>query len=534
MRLHFLKVENAVSCGGLLDGLEVSFDREDAGSNEPLSPICLLGPNGSGKSQLLQILAEIIQSAWYAHASGEERQVANTNALFELEYFLRPKKNSAIAHVRLSRSATTKPAGHVEMSIRWRDRWKSVPSNTPKFGKHLPPLVVGYTSGDNETLSLPFFVSRSGYAHDVTTAALNPAKNGRTIPNNRLILIDYATHLEVLVANLLLGSSRIRQSVLRHTAVDRLASCRCVIQLNHRIAPKAPRKTKGRKGIQLTEELEQYIDALRRSATCWSYEEKTETYIFDYFFDDASRRAFSHFFHTAITLYRAFHKLALLNDLVISKRARRRLKREVEDRRFASRLPEPQDEDKVFRFEQVRFHCKEKRETPEPVDYVSLSDGEHQQAQIFGVFAMITDSDVLFLLDEPESHFNPQWRVQFVKRLLELPVTRRGRQEVLITTHAPFLPSDMPRDHVLIFKKSGEKITITRPDVETFGATFDRILEHCFHVRPPISQLALDEINELQKRGTSRQIKDGMNRLGSSVEKAFLADRLRQLEKRRS
>jgi ABC-type multidrug transport system ATPase subunit len=188
----------------------------------------------------------------------------------------------------------------------------------------------------------------------------------------------------------------------------------------------------------------------------------------------------------------------------------------------------------VFRFEQVRFHRRVEEAPVEPVDYVSLSDGEHQQAQIFGVFSMLTESNTLFVLDEPESHFNPQWRVQFVKRLLELPTNTRGQQEVLLTSHAPFVASDMPRDHVLIFEKANDRVQITRPDVETYGATFDRILEHCFGVRPPISQVARDEIKKLQEGGTAEEIKEAIPRLGSSVEKAFLADRLRQLEKSES
>jgi restriction system-associated AAA family ATPase len=269
---------------------------------------------------------------------------------------------------------------------------------------------------------------------------------------------------------------------------------------------------------------------LQRAATCWTYDDKSETYIFDYFVDEACREAFAEFFGTAIELYRAFHKLALLNDLAIPRQSRNRLKKEVRDRRFASRLPEPQDEDKVFRFEQVQFHPGCESDSGVSVDYVSLSDGEHQQAQIFGVFAMITEPNVLFLLDEPESHFNPQWRVQFVKRLLELPV-ERGSQEVLLTSHAPFVPSDMTRDNVLIFSKNGCKISVRAPDVETFGATFDRILEHCFDVRPPISQVARDEIERLRTKGTEDELKAAMGKLGSSVEKAFLADRLRQLQK---
>ena len=93
------------------------------------------------------------------------------------------------------------------------------------------------------------------------------------------------------------------------------------------------------------------------------------------------------------------------------------------------------------------------------------------------------------------------------------------------------MPSDLRRDQVHVFSKDAEgRVQIVRPPVETYGATFDRILEHCFGVSPPISQLARDDINELMKNGTIEQLREAIDTLGSSFEKAFLADRLRQLE----
>jgi hypothetical protein len=99
-------------------------------------------------------------------------------------------------------------------------------------------------------------------------------------------------------------------------------------------------------------------------------------------------------------------------------------------------------------------------------------------------------------------------------------------------SHAPFVPSDIKREQVHIFKKDGsEGVSVDNPGIETYGATFDRILDHCFGVRPPISQMARDEIDYLMKRGTPEELREAMQKLGSSVEKAFLADRLRQIEK---
>ena len=253
-------------------------------------------------------------------------------------------------------------------------------------------------------------------------------------------------------------------------------------------------------------------------------------YIFDFYVDEELRRAFRIFWGTAAELYQSLHKLAMLNDLMIPKASRTRIKREMDRRHFAARLPEPQDESKVFRFEEVTFRKTEDTTGMTLVDYVSLSDGEHQQAQVFGMFAMMTGSDTLFLLDEPESHFNPQWRAQFISRLEHLPIHDFGGREIILTTHAPFVASDLSREQVRIFRKDEAQVRVDTPDIETFGATYDRILQHCFGVVPPISHVARDTIERLKKEGTPKQIKDALDKIGTSVEKALLADHLRMLD----
>jgi hypothetical protein len=177
-----------------------------------------------------------------------------------------------------------------------------------------------------------------------------------------------------------------------------LASFRCVIQLHHSAAPGG--------GVKLTPELQTYVDVFRKLATCGDHEPRKDINTLDFFVDDALREGFAHYFKTAGDLYRAFHKISLLNDLAIPRAARNRLQRDIDSRRFASRLPEPQDEDKVFRFEQVSL-CRRTDNGSRLLDYVSLSDGEHQMSQILGIFSMIDTPGALFVLDEPESHFNP-------------------------------------------------------------------------------------------------------------------------------
>ena len=527
MRLRRLKIERSGTGGGLFDGTEIWFGRDSDGKvHAALAPLCMIGPNGSGKSQLLQLIAEIFQAAWHAHAPGEERRSANEAILFDLEYIIRPPLSDNHETVRLVRALKGKKPGPIAIH---RAGGENIKAGEAVFSQFLPTLIIGYTSGDNETLSLPFLASRSGYAGDVAKAAREV--DAKAVPDNRLMLIDYSTNLEVLFSNLMLGSESGRTELLRHARLGDLASCRCTVRLAHSAAPKIPKKKRisSRKGIQLTEELETVIANLQRTATCWHVDEKTETYTFDFLITEATRKSFAHFWSDVFSLYRSLHKLALLNDLAIPRPARQRFDKAVKERRFASRLPEPQQEDMVFSFEEVRFWPEGCRS--DPVDYVSLSDGEHQQALILGTYAMIADTNAIFLLDEPESHFNPKWRVEFVQQLMKL-VGDRGNQEFLLTTHAPFVPSDMPRDQVMIFSRDEEtgKFAVSDPKIETFGTTFDRILESCFGIRPPNSHIAEKEIENLLKSKDVAEIEEGFKDFGPSIEKALLADHLRKLK----
>lgn len=535
LRIHIL---SAASCGGLLDDFKLWF-RHGEVDVDGFDPLCFIGPNGSGKSQLLQVVAEVFQLMSNFVCPDEEPKVANAELCFEIEYLIRTAIEKTPKHIKASRKRTGKKKYTTKLEMKEDGNWVQCNPSDEKTKSYLPEKVVGYTSGDNETLSLPFLISRSGYANEVGTQALKTGSSDENIPDTRLMFVDYGTNLEVLVASQLLSSADQIKALLSDFNVERLHSCRCIVQLAHAVAPKAPRAKRGqssRKGIQLTNELEKYLDQLKRCSTCHDYVEKTETYTFDYWINDETKSAFSRFWTSALDLYRSLHKLAMLNDLAMPAYVRKRFMKDVKERRFASRLPEPQNEDKVFRFEQVKFISSEDAGA---VDYVSLSDGEHQLGQLLGTMAMQDQPGVLFLLDEPESHFNPQWRRNFISRLLSLPVDATLdatksmlEQECLLTTHAPFVPSDMSREKVFIFSKENGKVSVRHPDIETFGTTFDNILEECFGVEPPISRFSLDEIQRLQGSGSAEEIENALGRLGNSVEKAFLVDHLMQIKEK--
>jgi restriction system-associated AAA family ATPase len=137
----------------------------------------------------------------------------------------------------------------------------------------------------------------------------------------------------------------------------------------------------------------------------------------------------------------------------------------------------------------------------------------------------------LFLLDEPETHFNPDWRANFISRLRQcLSGDGEFAQEMLITTHTPFLISDSKPDKVLVFKKdkaSGE-VSVRHPDYNTLGASINKITMSTFGKRETIgghAQALLDALRTRFEQGAEDKealITEIHRQLGDSVEKVLL------------
>ena len=144
----------ADTCGGLLDGLDLWL-RSPFGHYETFEPLCLIGPNGAGKSQFLQVLAEIFQAVFHAAVPEEERIEGNSSLQFEVEYLIQPHGTDSDVHVRIARLAEGRRRPAIVIQTRVDSEWVSCDLTDHATLALLPPKVVGYTSGDNETLSLP-------------------------------------------------------------------------------------------------------------------------------------------------------------------------------------------------------------------------------------------------------------------------------------------------------------------------------------------------------------------------------------------
>jgi thioredoxin reductase len=152
MKLLRINVIRAATCGGLLDGLDIRL-RAPTEPYDVFDPLCFVGPNGSGKSQLMQVIAEICQTLCHACVPSEERLESNRSLEFEIEYLIRPSGAEHPVHVRASRIRSGKRKPHVMIERMSDGGWSAVDITSSEAMSLLPTKIVGYTSGDNETLT---------------------------------------------------------------------------------------------------------------------------------------------------------------------------------------------------------------------------------------------------------------------------------------------------------------------------------------------------------------------------------------------
>jgi len=73
-----------------------------------------------------------------------------------------------------------------------------------------------------------------------------------------------------------------------------------------------------------------------------------------------------------------------------------------------------------------------------PIIFEQLSEGEQQLITVLGLVLITGKDDCLFLLDEPDTHLNPNWQRNYI-RLLDQFNLNDDNSHVFVATHSPLL-----------------------------------------------------------------------------------------------
>lgn len=582
MKLLRLKITDPKGFRSLHTGFECRFRSEwDLEDEDRFAPFVCAGPNGSGKSNLLEALAAIFYHMECIYLDNrpdsflfeEERnpggfrsEIATPDG-FEIEYLIDPKSALKVkghkgqAHICITKQPTEMPQWFL-LNHEEQEGPTELTIGQTLASQLLPEYILAYSSGENEILSLPFFKMRF-IQFDEYGEALKQQLPYPDRPESRLVYLDSGFSQAILLCNLLFqdGSALVpfREEVKIADVTEFRIIIRRSIEVEESQIPAFSSQDASRRAVEeivkqhpalsVTEDesqnkryhvdLVQLLDGsessdkiiprLKRCATCSYHDEVSDTLYLDYWVNEATRKAFRENFEfdikkSPIALFQAFQVLLTLNLFSASDDLKKDLYQS--DSLYVSEtIPVLASDERIMRFKNFWVT---KNDVADPVLLKSFSDGEHQLLHTLGLCLLFKNSQSLFLLDEPETHFNPDWRANFVTRLFESFNGSEG-QEMLVTTHTPFLISDSRPEKVLVFRKDEKTgdVSVKNPEYNTLGASINKVTMTTFGKRETIgghAQSMLDDLRQRFEQGEDRaQVVAEINRqLGDSVEKVIL------------
>lgn len=111
--------------------------------------------------------------------------------------------------------------------------------------------------------------------------------------------------------------------------------------------------------------------------------------------------------------------------------------------------------------------------------FTALSEGEQQLISVLGLMTILRDDqeEVLYLIDEPDTHINPLWQRNFVKLLLE-NIGDYQHRHMFISTHSPFLVQAYDKEvvDILLFRKDRGDVIIDVADNTIKNWRIDQVL----------------------------------------------------------
>ncbi|MEM5345794.1 AAA family ATPase [Paraburkholderia azotifigens] len=440
----------------------------------------LIGQNGVGKSNLIEALVTIFRDL-----------DLNQDAAFDftLEYEVR----GHVVRIHADTAKQKRPYVWVDGDrvnqeyLNKNDPPAKVPRDERRGPRLLPTHVFAYYSGRNERIEalfqehqrrfnrrqeittdevLPEALLKNFTASEADVRALEEAKLRREARlkqagDDRLRRLFYCRggHSQLVLLACLLSDDPVYQKVLKNLHIESLESALFVLKEPHRLRTKRreakfdehelnegdPRFWYARGNV-----VSEFLDKLWQVA--WAPIEQEATRQID--FRGRTER------QKQLYLYVPSHaKLKQLGELVGGT-------------------------DSFFRYaegayigdliDEVRITVKKRDDHGGKVSFTQLSEGELQMLTVLGLMRITREDHCLFLLDEPDTHLNPIWKLRYfddIENVLSADTNQlpQGESQILITTHDPMMVGSLKRDQVHILRRNGQRTVVETPDEHPQG-----------------------------------------------------------------
>ncbi|MBD8708455.1 AAA family ATPase [Pseudomonas sp. CFBP 13711] len=438
----------------------------------------LIGQNGTGKSNLIEVLITIFRDVDMDHSAALD---------YTLEYEIRERT------VRIQADTTKQKRPFV-----WVDGKSQSQGYLLKNRELLPSHIFAYYSGRNERIEALFqeHQRRFNQRQEITTdevlpkqllenftaseadiRALEEVKRRREARlkqagDDRLRRLFYCRggHSQLVLLACLLSDDPVFQKVLKNLHIESLESALFVLKEPHRLREKRrggkfdenelnegdPRFWYARGNV-----VSEFLDKLWQVA--WAPIEQEATKQIDFRGRTEKQKQ--------LYLFVPSHaKLRQLGELVGGT-------------------------DSFFRYaegayigdliDEVRITVKKRDEHGGKVSFTQLSEGELQMLTVLGLMRITREDHCLFLLDEPDTHLNPIWKLRYfddIEGVLQRESTGtlshdlvssepayQVQSQVIITTHDPMMVGSLKREQVHILRRQGNRTVVDIPDEHPQG-----------------------------------------------------------------
>lgn len=148
----------------------------------------------------------------------------------------------------------------------------------------------------------------------------------------------------------------------------------------------------------------------------------------------------------------------------------------------------------------IRFKVKGSDTT---LSFVDLSEGEQQLLTVLGLLRFTNQDESLFLLDEPDTHLNPAWCLDYLDILMKYGGGLSNSQ-IIMTTHSPLVFAGLDANEVIILQRRDPEHSITadHPASSPKGMGFSAILtSDFFGLRSSLDRASLELLDEKRRLG---------------------------------
>jgi len=390
-----------------LEGFNINFD-------ETFDVTVLIGRNGSAKSNLLEVLIRIFSDLSSRTPS---------RFPYELEYDIFDK------HVHLCCKAGKIPAGTVDGK---KTSFKAIQKD------FLPRYVVGYYSGTSDRFKKLFLK----YDKQALKQTLTDSNKKEKLELRTFICARPIHGLFSLLAFYFADDPEVVSFLKELPKIEAFDSV--LITLTQ--PPWAKKGTKADDFWGAQGPVRDLLEAIKRHSLAPFSSKKTIK-------TDFRRRETKEFIYLYLPDLKALHALATEygND-----------PRAFFQALDTMRLSDLIDEDS-FR---VKVRVKGAKGA---IHTRQLSEGEQQLLTVLGLMRFTRNAGSLYLLDEPDTHLNPAWGVEYLERLRKIGGIDK-KSHTIIATHDPLLVSGLRKEEIrVLHRQSNGQIIAIEPDESPRG-----------------------------------------------------------------